>query len=884
MATSPGSLKPDYDDSSYFLPSFASIRLRTLETLYPQRNTAHHRRPDKSPKGSIDAPIQELVDLINKHPSFATLSSCSGRISLFDPQLKRIQTNSNATHNDGKDEDHGTDGDDVVGRRDSGKGGFGGWMLTSHDEIESRNLIDLIGSMESSVKQSHPEQDGAQSHEHLSFKFEPMLLHVAAANVERGNQLLQIALKLGFRESGLVVTSARVTVAIRSYGLALTIPLARAGPFRPPDSYLTALVEEANRRLQLNLSRIDSLLLVIRQSIFHQQATSHSPIDSWRASCLPDLNLWGHASVTLDDGPVGSAVLCFGGYGEGPLMESIDGPSKPRRTCQRSGSIYRLRSRHGCWNSFWEHLEPSKRWEVPSRDNALGIVMKQVQFSSREGAACCLLPSLQKDVASSCIALFGGRTNPATPFGELVLCEYSETSGLAVGAAVHVDGNAPAPRWSHTFTALSGSQGRLAVVYGGRDDTATLHSLHVLSLVSDGDACPDQNRLLWEAVITADPVPPRFHHSSIAWHDHLVVFGGQSSLNNLLEPFQSLQGSDVDSLSLRNCSVWSIDLQAPHRVQIVADATVVHPRFGHQVSLVQVEDYWTVVLSGGVSIGSDAADDETPPVELYQMAARRGVDCRITVCRQDMVWDLEDSDKGNVDFGSLVHHQACMVCASSHISKSSDGICELILTGGGVSGFAFGPCWAKSLVLSPHRGRFPACTATSTNDATFPQQAAVNRGVDDPSMQPPRVESRFMSTDASVASLECPVPVLYVHPMQAKRLKSHLEGRGWLNRNHRLAPVAPAPPYKFGVTGVGGGILAPAAESCIAVPVTPECLRQWLTPPRIVPGRDVGGGTSQLAALTTEDDDDEWRTLVLGDGMREMPRSTATYARSGRRR
>lgn len=141
-----------------------------------------------------------------------------------------------------------------------------------------------------------------------------------------------------------------------------------------------------------------------------------------------------------------------------------------------------------------------------------------------------------------------------------------------------------------------------------------------------------------------------------------------------------------------------------------------------------------------------------------------------------------------------------------------------------------------------------------------------------------------MSTDASVASLECPVPVLYVHPMQAKRLKSHLEGRGWLNRNHRLAPVAPAPPYKFGVTGVGGGILAPAAESCIAVPVTPECLRQWLTPPRIVPGRDVGGGTSQLAALTTEDDDDEWRTLVLGDGMREMPRSTATYARSGRRR
>jgi tRNA(Phe) wybutosine-synthesizing methylase Tyw3 len=36
-------------------------------------------------KGSVDACIQALVDLINHHhPLFSTISSCSGQISLFD--------------------------------------------------------------------------------------------------------------------------------------------------------------------------------------------------------------------------------------------------------------------------------------------------------------------------------------------------------------------------------------------------------------------------------------------------------------------------------------------------------------------------------------------------------------------------------------------------------------------------------------------------------------------------------------------------------------------------------------------------------------------------------------------------------------------------------
>ena len=38
---------------------------------------------DKSPKGFLDAPIVDLVNLINSHKDYVTTSSCSGRIVLF---------------------------------------------------------------------------------------------------------------------------------------------------------------------------------------------------------------------------------------------------------------------------------------------------------------------------------------------------------------------------------------------------------------------------------------------------------------------------------------------------------------------------------------------------------------------------------------------------------------------------------------------------------------------------------------------------------------------------------------------------------------------------------------------------------------------------------
>ena len=38
---------------------------------------------DKSKKGSVDAPIVDFVEYVNKTPDFCTTSSCSGRFSIF---------------------------------------------------------------------------------------------------------------------------------------------------------------------------------------------------------------------------------------------------------------------------------------------------------------------------------------------------------------------------------------------------------------------------------------------------------------------------------------------------------------------------------------------------------------------------------------------------------------------------------------------------------------------------------------------------------------------------------------------------------------------------------------------------------------------------------
>ena len=141
---------------------------------------------DKSPKGSIDAPIAALVSRINRHPDFFTTSSCSGRIVLF-----------HASSNRG-----------------------GRWLLSSHATVTTEQVATALTADQvarSEVLLSGDEPSSAHGRGEISLKMEPGILHVQCRDVAAAKWLLQIALKAGFRESGLVLSeSSKVMLAIRT--------------------------------------------------------------------------------------------------------------------------------------------------------------------------------------------------------------------------------------------------------------------------------------------------------------------------------------------------------------------------------------------------------------------------------------------------------------------------------------------------------------------------------------------------------------------------------------------------------------------------------------------------------------------------------------------
>lgn len=59
--------------------TFTRKKAKTLQDL----SVPDSEYSDKSPKGSVDGGIRELIDEINAYEGFVTTSSCAGRISVF---------------------------------------------------------------------------------------------------------------------------------------------------------------------------------------------------------------------------------------------------------------------------------------------------------------------------------------------------------------------------------------------------------------------------------------------------------------------------------------------------------------------------------------------------------------------------------------------------------------------------------------------------------------------------------------------------------------------------------------------------------------------------------------------------------------------------------
>jgi tRNA(Phe) wybutosine-synthesizing methylase Tyw3 len=315
---------------NHVLPSFPSLRARNLRTLYGDDNDDSVKRRavpiDKSPKGSVDERIRPLVDLINSHPDYITLSSCSGRVALFDPgeyadDVAFIVDKKDEDEDDIDDDDNDVDEHvhtDIVngggGGGRSGKGRGGRWIFVTHDVLPDlgERVIDSLRRVGNEMHRSIVDDASTGRSRHrrrcrtrvaVTFKHEPPLLHVGACNLESGRRLLRMCKgECAMRESGLIVTDSRVTVEVRTNSTSLCLPIwldARAvdpalAPrhrrrgecenddendddydngqrivvdISPNENYIRMLSDMANERMMRNGDMIDRLFRCVRAGL-----------------------------------------------------------------------------------------------------------------------------------------------------------------------------------------------------------------------------------------------------------------------------------------------------------------------------------------------------------------------------------------------------------------------------------------------------------------------------------------------------------------------------------------------------------------------------------------------------------------------------------------
>ena len=158
-----------------------------------------------------------------------------------------------------------------------------------------------------------------------------MLLHIGCSSLKVGQKLLQIALGVGFRESGLIITNEnkRITLAIRTASLNVSCPIMliqqpcsarhddtpeeqqqqqqQSLMFHVPIQYVHGLIEQSNQRLQTNWNQLNRLYQMIERTFFslnksiiisvRQRPAGLTNDDDDVHTTISPLNLWNATAI-----------------------------------------------------------------------------------------------------------------------------------------------------------------------------------------------------------------------------------------------------------------------------------------------------------------------------------------------------------------------------------------------------------------------------------------------------------------------------------------------------------------------------------------------------------------------------------------------------------
>eukprot|EP00977_Amphora_coffeiformis_P001332 scaffold278_cov195-Amphora_coffeaeformis.AAC.17 len=781
------------------LPGFVDLRRKTWDTLYHQidnnnnnnnnnNNTAISTKGiDKSPKGSVDEPIRSLVNLINAHPAFATLSSCSGRIAIYDANKHRqmhddddhVEEEYHHQQPQPQKQQEQQQQQQQHAQQHHGKGSTGGWLLAAHEAIDVEQVWKLILQQQ---KQSQAQAQGVSettttatttTFPNGTLNFEPMLLHVAAAHVMAGRHLLQLALQCGFRESGLIITDTRVTVALRSMALGWHIPLHPS----LPETYVRHVLQACNDRLQQNHDKMHRLQCAIRQGLYverprtlhiHCGESLQRQQDKQPCHSLPALNLWGHATVVLpSSSSFKEEILVFGGYGTGPVKSTTTSSQRSdhhlyRLTCQCCRHDEEENGNGVCTNASWEPIiatrpaevsianvgdesSASLRWaECTSRIH--GIPVHAATWTARQGSAAVVWQS-------DTVVLWGGRQGPNTPLNDLLFFHKGEFWRPRA-----VEGSEPSPRWGHSLTSLPGSR---IVLLGGRNADTTYKDVHILEMI--------HGRVRWTTSHNFLPKPRCFHTATplLPSPGSILVMGGTSDATQLLsESSNSEVVLNVDQQG----SIQIVESSSSGSISILGHA-VVNTEGGH---LIQIGGAAPAAACGEVT------NDPWVRSFMWDSESRSLKQNTVTL-----------ADGWGKKMPLLVNHSAIRLAAGK------DGKTKIAVVGGGVQGFAFGQMFSDSFVL----------------ELEWTYKAAVSTTKQQPSM----AANQNRTATPTATTLE-DTEVFYVLKRHAKIIKNKLESQELLNKQYRLSS---ADPKHFS-----------NADAHVAVPVLARAFELWNSPNR----------------------------------------------------
>ncbi|KDO23949.1 hypothetical protein SPRG_10645 [Saprolegnia parasitica CBS 223.65] len=437
---------------------------------------------DKSPKGSIDAPIVDMIEAVNGHPNYVRyLQQLLGPHRCFCGVAE--------------------DGADHL----ITKGGK--WLVSSHAPVSYDELHAAVLA------------DPSQLNGMVIFKHEPFIMHVQCRDEEAAKAMLQCGLACGFRESGVVLGNKRTMVAIRTTANSMEIPIALNGKLMVDDEYLRWILAIANEKFKANVCKTQRFMAELSTSLFAPPRTQLVAISATRAAI--EVPRAGHTSV-LHKG----RVYLLGGQGATATGTSrlsdvvvIDAATKAiLQTCDVAPMTARMHHsavvHNGAMLVFGGRASPAKALNELCSLNLTTLECTTV-------AATGAVPSPRYGHAA---VLVGNR---------MVVLGGRDATGVLHDVFVLDLGVTP-PAWQarrsgpSMFQHAAVAVGQQVYCFGGRAtpdalDEIPLQTLHVYDIIDD----------TWRTQATTGKVLPCARASLQAVNvqdQHIVLTGGSSSL------------------------------------------------------------------------------------------------------------------------------------------------------------------------------------------------------------------------------------------------------------------------------------------------------------------------------------------------------------------